>query len=179
MQAVTGAKLALLSEEPAGLIPTRTPGSVSFGANLTWRSPEEMAPDRIRASLPESVRAFISEYNGSEGTRRISGEIRAFAEQDLKEAMDSILHAVTSTAAASEAVLEVWTARESRPRIVPRELLEQLALGMREAGFRAWFGPCWTPLCNEAEVAVGVRGMEGVYECLKDQGSWEITSRHL
>lgn len=179
MQAVTGTKLALLPDEPVGLIPTRTPGSVSFEAKLTWRELEEAIWEKICPIPPKSVKVLLDEHYEPEGSRLISGEIRAFAERDLEETLDSILRNVTSIAAASEAVLEVRSVRNARARVVSLEVLEKLALGVWEVGFGVRFGPCWTPLCGETEAAVGIRSAEDAHERLGDMDSWEITSRHL
>ena len=178
LQVTSIPKLVLLPEEPAGLIPTRTPGSVRFEATLTWQSPKDTVRGGICPSPPKSVKAFISESDGPEGVRRISGEVRAFAEEELADVLDSLLRSVTSTAAISEAVLEVRSIRVARPRIVPRGVLERLSRGLWESGFGVRFGPGWTPLYDGAEVAVGIRGAEDAYERLS-RGSWEIASRPL
>ena len=178
MQVTTPPKLALLSGEPAGRIPTRTPGAVRFEATLTWQNPEETVQRDICPPFPGSVKAFISESGESGGIRYISGEIRAFVEEELENALDSVLQTVSSTAALSEAVLEMHYVRVARPRVAARDALERLAGGLWEAGFGVRFGPCWTPLYGGAEVAVGIRGAEDVYERLS-LDSWEIASSPL
>lgn len=178
MPSATG-RLALLPEEPAGLIPTRTPGAVRFEAKLTWRSPEEAMPGKVLPSLPRGVKVYITEPDEPGENRWISGEIRAFAERDLDDALDSILRAVTSAAALSEAVLEVRTVRVARPRIVSRDVLGGLARGMWESGFGVRFGPCWTPLWDGVEAAVGTRDLEDAHERIRILGPWEIASRPL
>ncbi len=179
MQVATPLKLALIPGEPAGLIPTRTPGAIRFEATLTWRSPEEAVRNIIYSLLSSSVKARISETDEPGEVRRISGEIRAFAEEDLESSLDSVLRAIISTAAVSEAMLEMRSVRVTRPRTVPRGVLERLARGLWEAGFRVRFGPGWTPLYDGVEVAVGTRGAEAAYERLRDCGSWEVASRPL
>ncbi|MDQ4106950.1 MAG: hypothetical protein M3157_07245 [Actinomycetota bacterium] len=179
MQVVTSPRLALLPEEPAGLIPTRTPGAIGFEATLAWQSPEEAVRTAICPALPRSVKARICETDGPGEIRRISGELRAFAERDLEHCLDSVLRTLTSTAAVSEAVLEIRSVRVARPRAVPRGALERLARGLWEAGLGVRFGPGCTPLYDGAEVAVGIRGAEAAYERLRDRGSWEIVSRPL
>lgn len=178
MQVATTPKLALLSEEPAGLIPTRTPGSVRFEATLSWRSSEEAVQGGICPSLSQSVQASIIESDEPGGVRYISGEIRAFTEEELEGALDSLLRAATSTAAISEAVLEVRSVRVARPRVVPRNVLERLARELWEAGYEVRFGPGWTPLYDGVVAAVGIRGAEDAYERL-NLGPWEIASRPL
>ncbi len=175
---VTTRKLILLPGEPAGLIPTRTPGSFRFEATLCWQSPEEAVQGRICPALPRSVRASINESDDPEGMRRISGEILAFDEEDLEDALDSLLRAVTSTAAISEAVLEVRSVRVARPRVAPRDVLEDLARGLWKAGCGVRFGPGWTPLYDGAEAAVGIRGAEDFFGRLS-LGRWEIVSLPL
>lgn len=129
--------------------------------------------------LPGSVKAFISESDEPGGIRYISGEIRAFVEEELENALDSVLQKVSSTAALSEAALEMHCVRMACPRIISCDALERLARGLWEAGFGVRFGPCWTPLYGGAEVAVGIRGAEGGYERLRDLDSWEIASPPL
>lgn len=179
MQVATPLKLALIPEEPAGLIPTRTPGAIQFEATLAWRSPEEAVRSIICPLLPSSVKARISETDEPGKVRRISGELRAFAEDDLESSLDSVLRAITSTAAVSEAVLEVRSVRLARPYVIPRGALERLARGLWEAGLGVRFGSGWTPLYDGAEAAVGIRGAEAAYERLRDWRSWEIASRPL
>jgi hypothetical protein len=179
LQVTTPPKLALLSGEPAGRIPTRTPGAVRFEATLTWQNLEEAVQRNICPPLPGSVKAFISESGEPGGVRYISGEILAFAEEELESALDSILQEVSSTAALSEAVLEMHCVRVAHPRVAARDALERLARGLWEGGLGVRFGPCWTPLYGGAEVAVGIRGAEGVYERLRDLDSWEIASPPL
>ena len=178
MQVTIPQKLALLSGEPAGRIPTRTPGAVRFEATLTWQNPEEAVPHDICPPLSGSVKAFISESGEPGGIRYISGEIRAFLEEELESALDSILQEMSSTAALSEAMLEMHCVRVARPHVAARDALERLARGLWEAGFGVRFGPCWTPLYGGVEVAVGIRGAEGVYERLS-LDSWEIASSPL
>ena len=176
MQVTTPPKLALLPDEPAGWIPTRTPGAVRFEATLTWQSPEEAVAHDMCPPMPVSVKALISDSEEPAGARHVSGEVRAFIEEGLDDALDSILQTLSSTAALSEAILEVRSVRVARPRVVPRFTLERLARGLSEAGFGVRFGPCWTPLYGEAEVAVGIRGAEDDYEQLRGLGYWEIAS---
>ncbi len=179
MPVTTTPKLALLTGEPAGWIPTRVPGAIRFEATLTWRSPEEALRQDICPSLPKSVKACINETDGPDGARHVSGEIRAFVEEDLEDALDSALQTVSSTAALSEAALEIRAVRVARPHVVSRFELERLARGLWEAGFGVRFGPCWTPLYDGAGVAVGIRGAEGDYERLRGFGPWEIASPPL
>lgn len=179
MQVTTPIKLALLSGEPDGWIPTRTPGAIRFEATLTWQGAEEAVRHDICPTLPGSVKAFVSESDEPGGVRCISGEIRAFDERVLEDALDSVLQTISSTAALTEAALEMHCVRLARPRVVPRYALERLARGLWEAGFGIRFGPCWTPLPGDAEVAVGVRGAGGGYERLRGLDSLEIASPPL
>lgn len=184
MQATTR-KLVLLSEEPAGLIPTRTPGAVRFEATLTWKSGEDAVTGKILPSWPasESVNVSAKESNGNDAVRRISGEVRAFVEEDMRNTLDPILSTITSTAATSEAVLEMRCFRLARPHVVPQTTLESLALGLWGAGWGVRFGTCWTPLRAGEEAAVGIRGAERgaeyARELIKDFGLWEVASSSL
>lgn len=173
-------KLVLLPDEPAGLISTRTPGAVCFEATLTWRNPEEAVTGDVLPALSETVRASVQDASEPDAVRRIRGELRAFDEDELARALDSLLRSLTSTAALSEAVLETHYVWVCRPRSVPRGVLERLARGLWEAGLEVRFGPCWEPLHDGAEAAVGVRGAGGdIYERLRDAGPWETASRPL
>lgn len=175
----------MLPEEPAGLIPTRAPGAVRFEVKLTWRSPEEAVLGSIIPSPLKGVRFFyLDGTNGATGpgeteTRCISGEIRAFTEKDLDDALDSVLGSVTSMAALTEAVLEVKTVRVARPRTLSRGAVVGLASEVWGAGFGVRFGPCWTPLWDGVEAAVGIGGLGEAHERMGGLGSWEIVSRPL
>lgn len=171
----------MLPEEPAGLIPTRTPGAVRFEATLNWKSGADAVLGDIIPSLsnPKLVKVLVSESDEIDGIRRVSGEVRAFSEEDIQGALDFILSTITSTAAISEAVLEVRCVRLARPHIVSEATLGRLARGLWEAGFRVRFGACWTPLCAGEEAAVGVRGVEDAREHIEDLGPWEVVSPAL
>lgn len=164
----------MLSEEPFGLVPTRTPAAVSFRASLTWKSGEEIYRGQILPDPPQTVRVFASESEETDGMGRISGEVRAFTEADLQGALDGILHSITAKAAISEAVLEIKCVRRAHPYVVPRETLEQLARGLWDAGCRVEFGACWTPLYGGEDAAVGIAGAEDAFGFAKDLRSWEL-----
>ena len=166
--------MALLSEEPFGLVPTRTPGAVSFEASLTWKSGQEADQGRMLPALPQSVKVFAGESEEVDGLRRISCEVRAFDEGDLQGALDVILHYITSKAALFEAVLEIKCVRRAHPYVIPREILEQLAHGLWNSGCKVEFGTCWTPLYGEEDAAVGVRGAEDAYALIKDLHPWQL-----
>ncbi|MGB3684034.1 MAG: hypothetical protein WA990_16270 [Rubrobacteraceae bacterium] len=182
-------RLALLPEEPAGLIPTRTPGAVRFEMKLTWRSPGEAGPERIFPEPPRGVRLYVDITNGGgdsgeSGTRYISGEVRAFSERDLDDALDSLLGAGTSVAALSEAVLEFKTVRIARPRVLTPEAIGNLARGLWESGIGVRFGPCWTPLWEGVEAALGtgaggIGNLEDGNGRVRGLASWETVSRPL
>jgi hypothetical protein len=129
--------------------------------------------------MPEGVRLDLVSSQGADAESNIAGEIRAFSEDRLEEALDSILRRLISAAASSEAILEVSSVSNERPGIVPRGVLELLAIDARRAGFAVRFGACWATLPDGAEAAIGVRGAEDAYERLSGLSSWEITSRDL
>lgn len=167
------------------MIPTRTPGAVRFEATLTWKSGEDAVTGKILPSWPasESVNVSAKESDGIGAVRRISGEVRAFVEEEMRNTLDRILSDITSTAAVSEAVLEMRCFRLARPHVVPRTTLESLALGLWEAGWGVRFGTCWTPLRAGEEAAVGIRGAERgaeyARELIKDSGPWEVVRSTL
>ena len=166
----------MLSEEMAGWIPTRTPGAVRFEATLTWKSGKDAVPGEILPSrrVSKLVKVLVRESAETDGVKRISGEVRAFDEGDLRSTLDPILSTITSTAAISEAVLEARCFRLARPRVVPRATLEDLALGLWGAGLEVRFGACWTPLYAGEEAAVGIRGMEDARERIEGIWPWEV-----
>lgn len=167
------------------MIPTRTPGAVRFEATLTWKSGEDAVTGKILPSWPasESVNVFAKESGGIGAVRYISGEVRAFVEEDMRNTLDPILSTIISTAAIFEAVLEMRCFRLARPHVVPRTTLESLALGLWEAGLGVRFGACWTPLRAGEEAAVGIhgaeRGAEYARELIKDSGPWEVVRSTL
>ena len=163
------------------MIPTRTPGAVRFEATLTWKRRKDAVLGDILPYRPasKSVKVLASETDGIDGVRHISGEVRAFVEEDIQGTLDPILSTITSTAASSEAVLEVRCFRLARPRVVRRATLERLARGLWKAGLGVRFGACWTPLRDGEEAAVGIRGAEDVRERIEDLGLWEVASSAL
>lgn len=96
------------------MLPSRTTGVVEFSATLTWRTPEEMPPNEVLASLPclDSPDLSLEETEDRDsGTRVVSGEISALHEPDLSLILDNILRAVSNAAALTGAILEIRVVR--------------------------------------------------------------------
>lgn len=173
MSSLTSSSLAvaLLPDEPAGTIATRTAGSTEFRATLAWRRPEDVPPGPLlleapaRCSLVETERA---------AARLLAGEVRALTQTELGSALEAVLRVVTEVAALTEATLEVGAVRTVPPRVASRRALEALACDLWEAGFPVWFRPSWTP-APEAGVHVAV-GSDGgdLEEFLRSHPSWSV-----
>lgn len=155
--------VALLPDEPACTVATRTAGVVEFTATLSWRSAGEMPENYVTSSLPEfgedCVRYSLRETGDNErAVRFVSGEISSLEEESLGAALDAVFRAVGGVAALSEAVLETRAIRIAAPRQTPARLVERLGRDLSEAGFEVSFAPAWTST-NGADLGVGAAGM--------------------
>lgn len=172
--------LALLSEEPAGRISTRSAGAVSFKATLSWHPDDGMLTEPALAEpAPDSVRfsSLVHTQDAASATRRVSCEIRAFHAEHLAHAVDAALRSVTTHATLTEAVLETLVVRLANPTIVLGTLLEDLAWQLWSAGFPVSFGPSWEPAPG-ADISLGIRGFEDSLETfLREHPGWQTLPR--
>jgi hypothetical protein len=164
--------VALLPEEPAGTIATRTAGAIEFQATLAWRRQEDvphepMLPDLLLGA----ARCSIAETEGPQ-TRCLVGEIRAFSPSELGSALEAVLRSVTAVAGLTEAMLEVGAVRAVPPRVASPRALEELACDLWSAGFAVKFGPAWAS-APEADVYLGSDDGE-LQEFLRSHPSWSI-----
>jgi hypothetical protein len=167
--------VALLPDEPAARIATRTAGTVRFAATLAWRCQEDIPLGPILPELPGAVRCSVAETGGPEAAKRcLAGEIRAFTQAELGGALEAALRAVTAVAALTEAVLEVSAERAVPPGVASPRALEELARELWGAGLTVRFGPSWTP-AQGADVCVGVGGDDGGLQTfLRSHPSWRV-----
>jgi hypothetical protein len=165
--------VALLPDEPAGTIATRTAGAIEFEATLTWRCREDVPHKPVLSEVLHdgAARCSIAETGGPE-TRCLVGEIRAFSPPELGSALEAVLRSVTAVAGLTEAMLEVGAVRTVPPRVASPRALEELACDLWSAGFRVRFGPSWAP-APEADVHVGSDD-GGLQEFLRSHPSWSI-----
>ncbi len=167
----------MLPAEPAGTIATRTAGAIEVVARLTWRERSEVPPAPVLPALPGEndgvVRTFFSEEN-KETTCSLCGEIRAFTEEDLRQALDAFLREINRAAALGEVVLETRAVCLAPPRIFPSPVRKRLGQELQAAGFGVRFAPSWTPV-PDADVCLGVRGAgEWLEKYFRESGSWKI-----
>jgi hypothetical protein len=166
--------IALLFDEPAGVIATRTAGVVEFRATLAWQSPEDAPPGPLLRDLQSYARCSITENEGPEtSTRCLAGEIRALKQAELASALKSVLSTVTEVAAIKEAMLEVAAVRTVPPGVPSARALEELARDIWAAGFRVRFESSWTPGLG-ADVCVGVGDDGDLQEFLRSHPAWSI-----
>jgi hypothetical protein len=166
--------IALLFDEPAGVIATRTAGVVEFGATLAWQSPEDVPPGPLLPDLQSAARCSITENEGPEtATRCLVGEIRALKQAELASTLEAVLRTVTEVAAIKEAMLEVGAVRTVPLGVPSARALEELARDIGAAGFRVRFGPSWTPGTG-ADVCVGVGGDGELQDFLRSHPAWSI-----
>jgi hypothetical protein len=164
--------VALLPDEPAGAIATRTAGVVKFWATLTWPRSEDMPPGPVL--LETLAGCSLAETEDPEAAARcLAGEIRAFTPSELGSALEAALRSVTTVAALTEAILEVGAVRAVPPRVASPWALERLARDLWGAGFPVRFGRSWTPSPG-ADVCVGVSGDGGLKEFLRTHPSWSV-----
>lgn len=157
---LAGSETVALTEGPAGTVATRIAGSLDFQATLSWRCASDVPPDPIWTTPPGVVAHSLTETVARESDRRtISCELRALTDSNLGASLESVLRAITETAALSEAILETRAIYKRRPRVVRAEVVEALAVELRDAGFRVRFEPSWTPVPGMA-ASVGARGSE-------------------
>ena len=125
------------------------------------------------ADLPTRC-PVVETHDPAERRCEILGEILALSEGDLGSALETVLRSLTTTAALSDAVLETRATRLAPVRAAPAAGLQALALDVRDAGFRVWFAPTWTPLA-EGEIGLGTLGAEQELEgFLGGHPSWSM-----
>ncbi|MBA2534669.1 MAG: hypothetical protein H0V21_06635 [Rubrobacter sp.] len=148
------------TSDAAGTVATRSAGLIEFSAAFSYRRAEEVPEALALPALPDTVRcSFVGTGDLEEGRREILGEIMALSETDLGIALETVLRALTITAALSNAVLQSRAARLAPVRQGPAAALQTLALDLRDAGFGVRFAPTWTPVA-EGAVGLGIRGAE-------------------
>lgn len=168
--------LALLPEEPAGRISTRNAGAVFFESTLAWRPGDGVPPDPLLREPRAPGARFYSLVTSAvtPATRRISCEIRALDAGRLAGALDEALRSVTTQATLTGAVLETRAIRLAAPKSPPAALVEKLARQLWEAGFPVSAGPSWSPAPGNADISVGVGGLEEALEAfLQEHCIWQ------
>ncbi|CAN5883185.1 hypothetical protein BH23ACT11_BH23ACT11_05980 [soil metagenome] len=171
-------RVALVPEEPAGKVITRSAGAVEVWASLGWPSVADVPEYSMLPSFPETVKPLLTESGESKATERIvAGELLAFSDQDLSAGVDLLLRTLTTTAAVTDAVLEVRVFRAAAPRVSDGDLVCGLARKLWKDGRYVTFGVSWHPV-RESQVALGVGGssvdLEGF---IGVEELWEITPR--
>jgi hypothetical protein len=150
----------VLTRDPAGTIATCIAGSLDFQATLSWRCASDTPPEPIWTPLQGVVTHSLAETKNRESaTRTIYCEIQALTDADLGASLESVLRSITETATLSEAVLETSAIYKRRTRVVRADIVQALAMDLREAGFPVRFGPSWTPAPGAA-ASVGARDAE-------------------
>jgi hypothetical protein len=146
--------------DPAGTVATRTAGLLEFSATLSWNGLEELPKAPTLAAPPETARCSVFETDDPEtGKREVLGEMLALSERDLGSALENVLRTLATSAALSDAVLEIRAARVTPPVSAPATALQALALDLWAAGFGVAFAPSWTPV-PEGAVGLGILGAE-------------------
>ena len=167
--------VALLHDEPAGKICTLTAGAVGIRATLRWHPGRELR-EPVLPPLPNNDRvrcSFEEETDRDPASLTITGGVRAFGEQDLRRAVDSVLRAISADSALSEAVLEARAVRLASPAVTPAATLEALARDLRDAGFPVSFGRSWSTVTG-AEIAIGTGTDSDLVEFLAGHPSWAV-----
>jgi hypothetical protein len=148
------------TSDPAGTVATCTAGLLEFSATLSWNRVEDLPQALTLPALPETARCSVVETDDpATGRRGILGEILALCERDLGSALQAVLRSLTTSAALSDAVLEIRATRVAPPASAPATTLQALALDLRDAGFEVRFAPSWTPVPVGA-IGLGVLGAE-------------------
>ncbi|MDQ2672742.1 MAG: hypothetical protein M3Y38_07965 [Actinomycetota bacterium] len=146
--------------DPAGTVATRTAGLLEFSATLSWNGLEDLPKAPALAAPPGTARCSVFESVDPEtGKREILGEMLALSERDLGTALENVLRTLATSAALSDAVLEIRTTRVTPPASAPATALQALALDLWAAGFGVVFAPSWTPV-PEGAVGLGILGAE-------------------
>jgi hypothetical protein len=146
--------------DPAGTVATRTAGLLEFSATLSWNGPEDLPKAPALPAPPETARCSVFETDEPEmGKREILGEMLALSERDLGSALENVLRTLATSAALSDAVLEIRATRITPPASAPPTALQALALDLWDAGFGVAFAPSWTPV-PEGAVGLGILGAE-------------------
>lgn len=161
--------------DDAGTVAIRSAGLIEFSATLSYRCAEEVPEALALPALPDTVRCSVVEtVDRAQGRREILGEIMALSETDLGIALETVLRALTITAALSGAVLQSRAARLAPVRHAPPAALQTLALDLRDAGFSVRFAQTWTPVA-EGAIGLGIRGAEQELErFLEAHPSWSV-----
>jgi len=165
----------LLPDEPAGKIITLTAGVVEIRASLHWRPGQEPRGQILR-SLPnnESVRcSFLEARDEDASSISVTGEVRAFAEVDLRRTVELVLRAISVASILSEAVLEVCAVRLASPAVTSPVALGTLAQDLHDAGFPVAFGRSWSAAPN-AEISIGTGADTDLTEFLDGHSPWQV-----
>ena len=163
------------TRDPAGTLAVRAAGVIEFSATLLFGRDELVPKSPTLPATPQRARCSVVETDDvAEGRREILGEILALSEVDLGRALGDLLRSMSIAAALSEAVLQTRAARVTPVRAAPAEVLQALALDLRDAGFGVRFAPTWTPLAR-GEIGLGTLGAERELESfLEAHPSWII-----
>lgn len=146
--------------DPAGTVATRTAGLLEFSATLSWNGLEDLPKAPTLLAPPERARCSVFETDDPEtGKREVLGEMLALSERDLGSALENVLRTLATSAALSDAVLEIRATRVTPPASAPATTLQALALDLWAAGFGVAFAPSWTPV-PEGAVGLGILGAE-------------------
>jgi len=174
-----GGVLALLPEEPAGIIFTRNAGVTYFQAMLSQRPDGNSIVGPILGDIPPGARlySFAQTRDADTGNLEISCEIRALHIEQLTGALNVVLRCVTAHAALTEAVLEARAVRLADPSAAPSPLVKTLARQLSDVGLRPSFGASWVPVPG-ADLSVGTRGLEDAFETfVAASPAWRWLSR--
>lgn len=166
--------MALLPEEPAGTVATLTAGSVYVAASMTGQ-PGDVLEFGLLPDLP-GARLYLQEDCLVLPEKRVlRGEVRALSELHLRSALDLFMRHVTVEAALREAVLETRAERRAPASVKSAEAAGALARDLYDAGRRVRLSGCWSPSPASADVALGVRGLEGELErFLLEHPAWKV-----
>lgn len=175
---ISAPRVALLDEEPAGKIITRSAGTVELCASLWWRRPEDVPSENLWPEVSGPVRTvFAVEEKLPDTGRSLRVELRALDDGVLGDALNAALRSVTATAALTDAVLETAVVRLAPAHCAAAGLVERMARDLWRAGYRVRFGASWTPVSGAA-LALGAGDRRAELESfLLERGLWEVASR--
>lgn len=168
--------MALLPEEPAGLVVTRAAGRAEVRATLLWRDPADR-PETPTLPQPPSdgrYRRFIRETDDPvSASRALEGEVRALDEGCLARALEETLRGIVRVAALTGAVLETRAVRTAPPLVGAPRAVQSLARELHGAGFPVRFGCSWSAgSAPEADVCLGTGGDPALERFALDRPAW-------
>jgi hypothetical protein len=161
--------------DPAGTLATRTAGLLEFSATISWNGLEELPKAPSLSAPPGTARCSVFETDDPEtGKREVLGEMLALSERNLASALENVLRTLATSAALSDAVLEIRATRVTPPTSAPATALQALAIDLWAAGFGVTFAPSWTPVPKGA-VGLGILGAEQeLRSFIEAHPSWRV-----